>query len=212
MNDRNCGRSCWKRNSSSIRRCRDAGQAQTEYILLIGLVIIFILVMLINFRDSLNGFTQRVTDWINGQTSPASAPPPPAAPPPKVKPTPPPTPPPKATPTPTPNPNMSDDDWADWLVGVWCFSGNTWTVTRIGPGLVSAYQTSNAGVRQPAQTVRITSQGNSGFQETLPGSPGWFVNDQRTSGTGTTRSPSDTWQINSNTNGQVTNATARRCG
>ena len=66
-----------RRGSAIIRRSNICGQAQVEYILLIGLVIIFILIMLFNFRDSLNGFIGRVSAWIDGQDAPQPPPPPP---------------------------------------------------------------------------------------------------------------------------------------
>jgi Flp pilus assembly pilin Flp len=88
-----------------MRTTRRYGQAQVEYILLIGLVCLFIIAALFWFRDAVVGYTGRVADWIGGGGSMAQA----------QRPATPPPPPP--SPSPTPSPSPPPDAWA----GVWCY-------------------------------------------------------------------------------------------
>jgi Flp pilus assembly pilin Flp len=48
----------------------DSGQGMVEYILIIGLIVLFIVVVLMLFRDAINGFITKVTNWISGQNPP----------------------------------------------------------------------------------------------------------------------------------------------
>lgn len=48
----------------------DSGQGMVEYILIIGLVVLFIVVVMIAFRDSVIGFINKVKAWIEGQSTP----------------------------------------------------------------------------------------------------------------------------------------------
>jgi Flp pilus assembly pilin Flp len=48
----------------------DSGQGMVEYILIIGLVVLFIVVVMIAFRDAVIGFINKVIGWINGQSTP----------------------------------------------------------------------------------------------------------------------------------------------
>jgi Flp pilus assembly pilin Flp len=49
----------------------DSAQGMVEYILIIGLIVLFIVVVLIIFRDKLNEFINKVIGWIEGQDVPA---------------------------------------------------------------------------------------------------------------------------------------------
>ena len=93
---------------------RRRGQGQVEYILLIGLVCLFIVVALIWFRDAVADYTLRVADWIEGkpptQVTPASL----------------------APPTPTPAPTPEPPPPPETLEGQWC-------VDDIDTGLKSFY-------------------------------------------------------------------------
>jgi Flp pilus assembly pilin Flp len=48
----------------------ESGQGMVEYILIIGLVVLFIVVIMIAFRDSVIGFINKVKAWIDGQSTP----------------------------------------------------------------------------------------------------------------------------------------------
>lgn len=48
----------------------DSGQGMVEYILIIGLIVLFIVVVLIAFRESVIGFINKVKAWIDGQSTP----------------------------------------------------------------------------------------------------------------------------------------------
>jgi Flp pilus assembly pilin Flp len=49
----------------------DSGQGMVEYILIIGLVVLFIIVALVLFKDSVVGFITKVNNWITGSNPPA---------------------------------------------------------------------------------------------------------------------------------------------
>lgn len=44
----------------------DSGQGMVEYILIIGLVVLFIIVALVLFKDSVVKFINKVIGWIDG--------------------------------------------------------------------------------------------------------------------------------------------------
>jgi Flp pilus assembly pilin Flp len=48
----------------------DSGQGMVEYILIIGLIVLFIIVALVVFKDSVVGFITKVRTWIDGQNTP----------------------------------------------------------------------------------------------------------------------------------------------
>lgn len=48
----------------------DSGQGMVEYILIIGLVVLFIIVALVAFKDELVGFIEKVQGWISGADVP----------------------------------------------------------------------------------------------------------------------------------------------
>lgn len=48
----------------------DSGQGMVEYILIIGLIVLFIIVALVVFKDSVVSFINKVVGWINGQNTP----------------------------------------------------------------------------------------------------------------------------------------------
>ena len=130
------------------------GQAIAEYILLIGLIIIFIIVVLYEFRDSVDIYTNRVIAWIEGQETP----PQPVAPPPTPAPRPVAAPPPAPTPTPRPSPTPVPvaDDWATFLTGRWCGPQFTWVVSKTGPNQIWAYREYPNGSRSSGDTFRLT--------------------------------------------------------
>jgi hypothetical protein len=135
-------------------------QAQAEYILLIGLIILFIIVVLLQFRDSVNGYTSKVIAWLDGSALPASAPP--------SGPVTPPAPSPKPTPTLTPTPTpMSAEDWSKWLVGKWC-GASDWTGGRTAPGVVNG--------------MPVTALGGERFRFTNPANPNDFTDYERLPG------------------------------
>jgi Flp pilus assembly pilin Flp len=49
----------------------DSGQGMVEYILIIGLIVLFIVVTLIAFRKEVSAFIERVTKWISGANPPS---------------------------------------------------------------------------------------------------------------------------------------------
>ncbi len=49
----------------------DSGQGMVEYILIIGLVVLFIVVALVAFKDEVVGFIDKVKGWISGQNPPS---------------------------------------------------------------------------------------------------------------------------------------------
>jgi Flp pilus assembly pilin Flp len=51
----------------------DSGQGMVEYILIIGLIVLFIVVILIVFRKQLNNFLNKISAWIGGQSVPSPA-------------------------------------------------------------------------------------------------------------------------------------------
>ena len=53
------------------RFCDDSGQGMVEYILIIGLIVLFIVVVLIIFRDKTNEFIKQVIGWIEGPDGPS---------------------------------------------------------------------------------------------------------------------------------------------
>lgn len=92
---------------------RPRGQAQTEYILLIGLVSIFILMGLIGFRDAVSDFICRVTAFVSGEAADCGGGGSDADPPMAVAAAPAP-PPPEPTPEPSPTPLVGE------MSGEWC--------------------------------------------------------------------------------------------
>jgi Flp pilus assembly pilin Flp len=48
----------------------DSGQGMVEYILIIGLVVLFIVVALVAFKDEVVGFIEKVKAWISGSEVP----------------------------------------------------------------------------------------------------------------------------------------------
>ena len=49
----------------------DSGQGMVEYILIIGLVVLFIIVALVAFKDSVLAFIDKVKSWIEGKDVPS---------------------------------------------------------------------------------------------------------------------------------------------
>ncbi|MEO8216500.1 MAG: hypothetical protein ABI718_05410 [Acidobacteriota bacterium] len=125
------------------------GQAQVEYILLIGLIILFILIVLIDYREAVNRFICKVTIAIGGDPGNCGSAPPPVAavpvPPPAAPPAPPapnPSPPPSPAPDPSPTPPTGE------LSGDWCvYWGGTFeyrtTFTLLADG---NYQSARNGI------------------------------------------------------------------
>lgn len=48
----------------------ESGQGMVEYILIIGLVVLFIIVALVAFKDEVIGFIEKVKTWISGSEVP----------------------------------------------------------------------------------------------------------------------------------------------
>jgi len=139
------------------------GQASVEYILLIGLIVIFLIAALFVFRNSVIGFIGSVSEWFGGQavTAPPSTPPnPPLA---AAPPTPP-----SPTPTPTPKPTPAEEDWSLWLQGRWCGPSQPWTGNRTGSGQINGYP--------------VRSIGPDRFRFTNPTNPNDYTDYERVSG------------------------------
>jgi Flp pilus assembly pilin Flp len=49
----------------------DSGQGMVEYILIIGLVVLFIIVALVLFKTSVVNFINKVIGWIDGSNPPS---------------------------------------------------------------------------------------------------------------------------------------------
>jgi Flp pilus assembly pilin Flp len=49
----------------------ESGQGMVEYILIIGLVVLFIIVALVAFKDEVIGFIDKVKSWISGSDVPS---------------------------------------------------------------------------------------------------------------------------------------------
>jgi Flp pilus assembly pilin Flp len=49
----------------------ESGQGMVEYILIIGLVVLFIIVALVAFKDSVLEFIEKVKGWIEGSDVPS---------------------------------------------------------------------------------------------------------------------------------------------
>lgn len=49
----------------------ESGQGMVEYILIIGLVVLFIVVALVLFKDSVVGFINKVIGWVDGSDVPS---------------------------------------------------------------------------------------------------------------------------------------------
>ena len=49
----------------------ESGQGMVEYILIIGLIVLFIVVTLIAFRKEVSAFIDRVKAWISGANPPS---------------------------------------------------------------------------------------------------------------------------------------------
>ena len=49
----------------------ESGQGMVEYILIIGLVVLFIIVALVAFKDEVIGFIDKVKSWISGAEVPS---------------------------------------------------------------------------------------------------------------------------------------------
>ena len=49
----------------------ESGQGMVEYILIIGLVVLFIIVALVAFKDEVIGFIDKVKSWISGADVPS---------------------------------------------------------------------------------------------------------------------------------------------
>lgn len=49
----------------------ESGQGMVEYILIIGLVVLFIIVALVAFKDEVIGFIEKVKSWISGSEVPS---------------------------------------------------------------------------------------------------------------------------------------------
>jgi Flp pilus assembly pilin Flp len=58
------------RNSLRTFLKEDSGQGMVEYILIIGLIVLFIIVALVLFKDSVVSFIGRVKGWIDGSNPP----------------------------------------------------------------------------------------------------------------------------------------------
>ncbi|MEO8217334.1 MAG: Flp family type IVb pilin [Acidobacteriota bacterium] len=52
----------------------ESGQGMVEYILIIGLIVLFIVLVLMFFREAINKFINKVIGWINGQKVPSTGP------------------------------------------------------------------------------------------------------------------------------------------
>ena len=50
----------------------ESGQGMVEYILIIGLEVLFIIVALVAFKDEVIGFIDKVKSWISGAEVPSS--------------------------------------------------------------------------------------------------------------------------------------------
>lgn len=61
---RNVARSMWKQLKD------ESGQGMVEYILIIGLIVLFIIAALILFKDTILGFIEKVKGWIEGKDVP----------------------------------------------------------------------------------------------------------------------------------------------
>ena len=60
-------------NKRRVTLARRRGQGMVEYILIIGLIVLFIVVVLFLFRDAINGFINKAIGWIEGQDVPEAA-------------------------------------------------------------------------------------------------------------------------------------------
>lgn len=49
----------------------ESGQGMVEYILIIGLVVLFIIVALVAFKEEVIGFIDKVKSWISGAEVPS---------------------------------------------------------------------------------------------------------------------------------------------
>jgi Flp pilus assembly pilin Flp len=58
---RNVAKSIWKQLKD------DSGQGMVEYILIIGLIVLFIIAALILFKDTVLVFIDKVKGWIDGK-------------------------------------------------------------------------------------------------------------------------------------------------
>jgi len=126
----------------SLGTSRKRGQAMTEYILLIGLVSIFILSALILFRNAIVDFTKEVVAALESSEEPVAEPPPPS--PPQVAANPP-TPSASSTPTATP-----------LIEGRRCASYNNLLVRRTGPDTFRVTRIDPNGGGPPPEFLRIT--------------------------------------------------------
>jgi hypothetical protein len=97
----------------SQRRRPARGQSLTEFILLVGLVVLAIIVALTLVRVSATTLTHQVADWFSGAGPPGEGPHDPES----VAPT--------SSPQPTP------EDLAAWLSGNWCYSDSSGTDVRV---------------------------------------------------------------------------------
>lgn len=61
---RNVARKLWKQLKD------ESGQGMVEYILIIGLIVLFIIAALILFKDAIEGFITKVKGWIEGKDVP----------------------------------------------------------------------------------------------------------------------------------------------
>lgn len=52
----------------------ESGQGMVEYILIIGLIVLFIVVVLMFFREEINKFINKVIGWVSGAPPPPSGP------------------------------------------------------------------------------------------------------------------------------------------
>lgn len=144
---------------SSLRRAENrlgaqAGQAMAEYILIIGLVTIFLLTMLIAFRNAIADFTNEVVAFIQSSSGPpaiaaASPPPPPAAAPVRSNPRPAPS------PSPTPTPEVPEQ----LRGGLFCGPNSKAEFTMVGPGIVTFVRIHPDGRRDPPATIRLVPAG-----------------------------------------------------
>jgi len=152
------------------RSGKAGGQAMVEYILLIGLIVIFLIVLLFQFRNSVIGFTGELVEWFERMSAPPPPPPPPSFPPPQT-----------STPSPTPTPRTVDD-WA-WLEGEWCGPYWKWTATRSGPAQILMGRTYPTGARSSG-TGQLSTIGPNIFRMQSTSNPNdWSEFERRSDGT-----------------------------
>ena len=162
-----------------VRGVRSTGQAMVEYIVLIGLIVLFLLVVLIQFRNSISAFTQSVVSYFESASGPpvqvalANPPPPRPAAPPRAAPSAPPKVAPPASPRPTPSATPAPESPS----GKYCAPFNDVEFREVGPGLITTQIIRKDGTREPAQTFRVTTYPG-GFRITSVSNPQFFVDHE----------------------------------